>query len=93
MDDSQSQARYRSLWEDSGLWSCLGYEGLSIAFDIPVTNIQSLPEEQLQALMRLLFRLSKPEDEAFRNRVQAAESMNAEERLKTLVDLSSQCGA
>jgi hypothetical protein len=93
-DDPQRQphrtlAYFREIYAEGGLWSCCGYDGLSMAFDLPLDAVQSLSEDQKRALMRLLGRLAKGEDEALRGQMRGLEDLTAEERLTGLMGLSA----
>jgi len=80
---------FRRIYEDSGFWSCCGYDGLSVAFDLPLEDLRSLPEEQKQTLMHLLAHLAGERDEALLDRIRGLETLATEERLAGLVSLGS----
>jgi hypothetical protein len=79
--------RFQQLYSDNGFWSCLGYDGLSVAFDLPLDTVRCLPEEPKRALVGLITHLAKPEGEALRNQVRTLDSLNSEERLARLMHL------
>ena len=81
--------RLRSIGEYSGLWSCVGYDGLSIAFDVPLTCLDKLSNEQSQDLMHLLHHLTIPLDGELRSQVQKAANAREMERLDVLKELST----
>ena len=83
-------AFFREIYENSGLWSCTGYDGLSIAFGLPIEDIRSLSEDRKRALMCLLGRLAKMNDESLLDRIQALEGLTVSERLAGLMHLSAQ---
>ena len=60
-----------------------------MAFDLPLDAVQSLSEDQKRALMRLLGRLAKGEDEVLRGRMRGLEDLPAQERLTGLMCLSA----
>ena len=94
MGDPNSQPRrtasdFRDILAQSGFWSCCGYDGLSIVFDVPLEAVQSLAEGQKRALMRLLHRLAEGTDEKLKNQIAELERLAAEDRLAGLVSLSA----
>ena len=94
MRDPNSQPRrtpsdFRDILAQSGFWSCCGYDGLSIVFDVPLEAVQSLSEEQKRAMMRLLHRLAESMDEKLENQVAELEPLAAEDRIAGLVSLSA----
>ena len=80
---------FRDILAQSGFWSCCGYDGLSIVFDVPLEAVQSLSEEQKRAMMRLLHRLAEGMDEKLKNQIAELERLDAEDRLVGLVRLSA----
>ena len=95
MDQRKSQDEedftfFRRIFNQSGFWSCIGYDGLSIAFDLPIDDFRSLPEARKRALMGLLGHLARVRDESLLNRIHALEGHTNAERLVGLLDLSEQ---
>lgn len=93
MNRPKSQAKgtldfYRA-YGNGGFWSCLGYDGLAIVFDLPVETVRSLSEDQKRALMALLARLTDVECEDLRLETQALEDRSDDERLAGLLHLSA----
>jgi hypothetical protein len=80
---------FRDILAQSGFWSCCGYDGLSIVFDVPLEAVQSLSEEQKHAMMRLLHRLAEGMDEKLKNQIAELERVDAEDRFVGLVRLSA----
>jgi hypothetical protein len=89
MPNAGQQDRFQRLYADSGFWSCCGYDGLSVAFDVPLEAIRSLHEGRKQALIRLITRLANTGDDALLNELQRLDSLSGEERLAGLVELSA----
>src|SRR5262249_62172712 len=94
MGDPNSQPRrtpsdFRDILAQSGFWSCCGYDGLSIVFDVPLDAVQSLAEGQKRAMMRLLLRLAEGTDEKLKNQIAELERFAAEDRLVGFVSLSA----
>ena len=93
MGDPNSQPRtpsdFRDILAQSGFWSCCGYDGLSIVFDVPLEAVQSLSEGQKRAMMRLLHRLAEGMDEKLKNQIADLERLTAEDRFAGLVSLSA----
>ena len=89
----RTQADFKEILAQSGFWSCCGYDGLSVAFDVPVEAVQSLSEEQKRALMRLLSHLADAEDKALEHRIEELDGLTAEERFINLVKLSGRFAA
>jgi hypothetical protein len=94
MDDpkgrtEEDRVHFQEMYANSGLWSCCGYDGLSLVFDLPLEDLRSLAELQKQALMRLLAHLAKIEDESLLGRIRALEKLTIEERLTGLMQLSA----
>ena len=94
MGDPNSQPRrtssdFKDILAQSGFWSCCGYDGLSIVFDVPLEAVHSLSEEQKRAMMRLLHRLAEGMDEKLKNQVAELERLAGEDRLAGLVSLSA----
>jgi len=87
MSDLFDPNRLRSIWENRELWSCLGFEGLSIAFDIPVDDLTDLAEEEKMRLMSLLSRLTMPVDEVLKMQIQHLEGISPKERLTRIREL------
>lgn len=88
MGELFDQNRLRKIWDDSELWSCLGFEGLAFAFDISADNLAALSEVQKQQLMKLLLRLTKPLDEQLTTQLRRLEDLTPGERLVALRELS-----
>jgi hypothetical protein len=80
---------YRDVRKNSGLWSCCGYDGLSVVFLLPLEAVRSLPENQKRGLMGLLTHLGEPGGEDLRSQVGELEDRNAEDRLAGVVRLST----
>jgi hypothetical protein len=80
---------YRCAYENGGFWSCFGYDGLAVIFDLPVETLRSLSENQKRGLIALLFRLTEVAHEDLRREVQALEERGDEDRLARLLHLSS----
>jgi hypothetical protein len=98
MDDPKSQPQrtrtdFQGIYAEGGFWSCCGYDGLSMVFDLPLEAVQSLPEDQKRALMRLLGHLAKGGDEALQGQMRELESLTAKERFTGLVHLSARFAA
>lgn len=72
------------------MWSCVGYDGLSIAFGLPVEDVRSLTEDQKHSLMGLLSTLAKMRDKSLTVQVCALERLPVGERLTGLIALSAQ---
>jgi|SRR4029450_9855202 hypothetical protein len=94
MGDPNSQPRrtpfdFRDILAQSGFWSCCGYDGLSIVFDVPLEAVQSLSEGQKRAMMRLLNRLAEGMDEQLKNQIADLLRLAAEDRFAGLVRLSA----
>jgi hypothetical protein len=85
-----SAADFKIIWEDGEFWSCWGYDGLSMVFDLPLEPFERLLEPQKRALMRLLRHLAAGLDEALHNQINGLQDLTAEERLTILVALSEQ---
>jgi 3-dehydroquinate dehydratase-1 len=85
----RTQSDFRDFLAHSGLWSCCGYDGLSIVFDVPLEAVQSLSEGQKRDMMRLLHRLAEGMDEKLKNQIAELEQVAAEDRLAGLVSLSA----
>ena len=98
MDDAISQphrtrADYQAIYAESEFWSSCGYDGLSVVFDVPLDALQSLPEDQTRALMRLLGNLAKEGDEALAGRMRELEGLTAKQRFSGLLHLSARFAA
>ena len=89
MPDGAQDNRFRQLFAHSGLWSCCGYDILTLAFDLPLDAVRSLPEEQKRALVRLLGRLATSDEGSLRNEVLGLESLSSDDRLAGLTQLSA----
>ncbi len=89
MPNAGQQNRFQRLHADSGFWSCCGYDGLSVVFDLPLESISSLHEGQKRALVRLMTRLANTGDDALLNELQRLDTLSGEERLAGLVELSA----
>ncbi len=79
---------YRGAFENGGFWSCFGYDGLAVVFDVRLESIQSLSELQKRSLMRLLSHLAEARCEDLRNEMQALEGCSEEDRLTGVIRLS-----
>jgi hypothetical protein len=94
MGDPNSQPRrtpsdFRDILAQSGFWSCCGYDGLSVVFDVPLEAVRSLSEGQKRAMMRLLHQLAEGLDEKLKNQIAELEPLAAEDRFVDLVRLSA----
>src|SRR5262245_11791149 len=94
MGDLNSQPQrtssdFKDILAQSEFWSCCGYDGLSIVFNVQLEGVQSLSEKQKRAMMQLLHRLAEGMDEKLKNQVAGLEPMAAEDRLAGLVDLTA----
>ena len=89
MPNAEQQNRFQRLYADSSFWSCCGYDGLSVAFDLPLEAVRSLPEGRKRALVRLITRLANTGDDALLNELQRLDSLSGEERLAGLMELSA----
>jgi hypothetical protein len=78
---------YRCAYENGGFWSCFGYDGLAVIFELPVETVRSLSENEKRGLMALLFRLADVAYDDLRREVQALEDRSDEERLAGLLHL------
>lgn len=79
---------YRGAFENGGFWSCFGYDGLAVIFDLPLESIRSLSEAQKRDLMRLLSHLADATCEDLRRELQVLEGRSEEDRLAGIVRLS-----
>lgn len=98
MVDPRSQTKnsfsdFLYIYQDGGFWSCCGYDGLSLVFDLPLDALHSLPEDQKRALMHVLSHLAKTGDESLQDQIRALEGRTLKERLTGLVHLSAQYAA
>ena len=98
MDESRSQkegknAAFREILRHRGLWSCCGYDGLSIVFDLTLEDVRSLGEDQKRALMRLVSHIADFGDETVLDQLHALEGLSAQQRLGRLLDLSGRIPA
>jgi hypothetical protein len=84
---------FQQVCDNNGFWSCCGYDGLAVVFDLPLESLQSLPDDQKRALMRLLVQLAGIGRESLRDRVREIERLPIDKRLTVLVDLSTQFAA
>jgi hypothetical protein len=89
MANAEQQNRFQRIYADSGFWSCCGYDGLSVAFDLPLEAIRSLPEARKRALVRLITRLANTFDDDLLNELQRLDSLSGKERLAGLTQLSA----
>jgi hypothetical protein len=94
MGSPKSQRRrtpsdFRDILAQSSFWSCCGYDGLAIVFDVPLEAVQSLSEGQKRSMMRLLNRLAEGMDEKLKNQIAELERLAGEDRLAGLVSLSA----
>jgi hypothetical protein len=88
--DGGTLTYYRDLRANSGLWSCCGYEGLAVVFDLPLEAVRSLPEDRKRAIMGLLKRLAEPGAEELRDQARELDGRNCEDRLAGILRLSAQ---
>lgn len=79
---------YRGAVENGGFWSCFGYDGLAVVFDLPLESVQALSEVQKRSLMRLLSHLADAACEDLRREMQALECRSQEDRLTGIIQLS-----
>ena len=89
MPNAGQRNRFQQLYTQSGFWSCCGYDGLSVAFDLPLDAVRSLPEERKRALVRLVTRLANSGDEVLLNELQRLDRLSGDERLAGLMHLSA----
>ena len=89
MPKAEQQNRFQRLYADSGFWSCCGYDGLSVAFDLPLEAIRFLSEARKRALVRLITRLANTGDDALLNELQRLDGLSGEQRLAGLTQLSA----
>ncbi len=89
MSNTRQHNRFQELYAHSGFWSCCGYDGLSVAFDLPLEAVRSLPEEGKRALVRLVTRAANSGDEALLNELQKLDSLSGDQRLAGLMQLSA----
>jgi hypothetical protein len=82
-------SRFQQLYENGGFWSCCGYDGLSVAFDLPLDAVRSLSEEQKQALIRLITRLAKTSDDQLHKDVRRLDNLDSGARLSALLQISA----
>jgi hypothetical protein len=80
---------YRQAYENGELWSCCGYDGLSIVFDLPLPAVQSLAENQKRGLMGLLAHLAAIEEEDLRDEVPALTDQSSEDCVAVLLRLAA----
>lgn len=81
------------VWRDnSGFWSDFGYDGLSLVFDVPLADLQRLPEAKRMALFRLMVYLADTPDDPLHAQMQALATRPAGQRLAALLDLSARFG-
>jgi hypothetical protein len=86
---------FQTWREDGGFWSTFGYDGLSLVFDVPLTEVQELPEAKRVALFRLMVYLADTPNDPPQAQVQALAELAelpAEQRLAALLDLSARLG-
>jgi len=80
-------------WRDNNeFWSDFGYDGLSLVFGVPLTDLQKLPEAKKMALFRLMVYLADTPDDPLQAQVRALATRPAEQRLVVLLDLSARLG-
>lgn len=89
MPKEQEDSYFKELYQDAGFWSCCGYDGLSVAFDLPLAIVRALPEERKRALLHLIARLADSGEDSLRNRVRKLNGLNCEERLSELLRMSA----
>ncbi len=89
MPDGAKDDRFQQLVAQRGLWSCCGYDILSLAFDLPLDAVRSLSEGQKRALVRLLRRLAESGEGSLRTEVSRLDSLSSEARLAALTQLSA----
>ncbi len=83
---------FRAWRDNSAFWSDFGYDGLSLVFDVPLTDLQQLSEAKRMALFRLMVYLADTPDDPLQARVQALATQPAGQRLAVLLDLSAWFG-
>ena len=81
---------FHEVYQNSGFWSSCGFDGLAVVFDLPLESLQSLSDDQMRGLMRLLAHLAKMGDGSLRDRIRELEGLTVEKRLMGLVRLSAQ---
>lgn len=89
MPKEQEDSYFQELYADAGFWSCCGYDGLSVAFDLPLAAVRALPEERKLALVHLVARLANPGEDSLRRRVQRLGALSCEERLSGLLQMTA----
>ena len=73
----RTSSDFKDILTQSGFWSCCGYDGLSVVFDVPLEAVRSLSEEQKRAMMRLLQQLAEGMDEKLKNQIAELEDVAA----------------
>jgi hypothetical protein len=89
MPRDQEDSYFQELYADAGFWSCCGYDGLSVAFDLPLASVRALPEEHKLALVHLIARLAHSDGNSLRSRVRSLDALSCEERLTELLRMSA----
>ncbi len=93
-DEARKDLTPFQAWRDNnGFWSDFGYDGLSLVFDVPLADLQKLPDSTKMALFRLMVYLADTPDDPLHTQVQALATQSAEQRLTALLDLSAQFSA
>ena len=80
---------FKKIWADSAFWSCCGYDGLSLVFNLPLEVVRSLPEGKKRALLKLIGCLAQETDQNLRVRVESLRDLTPAERLVALVEYSA----
>jgi hypothetical protein len=86
------QTPFQAWRDNNGFWSDFGYDGLSLVFDVPLTDLQKLSEAKKMALFRLMVYLADAPDDPLQAQVQALSTRPAEQRMVVLLDLSARFG-
>ncbi len=77
---------FHAWCEDNGFWSDFGYDGTSLVFGVPLTDLQKLSEAKKMVLFRLRVYLADTLDGPLQAQVQASAARLAEQRLAVLLD-------
>ena len=87
MPKEKEDSYFQELYHDAGFWSCCGYDGLSVAFDLPLAAVRALPEERKLALVHLIARLANSNDGSLCQRVLGLGTLSCDERLAELLQI------
>src|SRR5215469_13080330 len=90
---ARTTADFKEIYCRNGFWSSLGYDGLSLVFNLPLEALQSLSEEQKRSLMRLLGHLAEGRNEKLVVQVREVENLTPKDRVEHLVKLSTEFAA